>query len=100
MAFNQKIVLDVNGVELTFNVNVTAYNKYQNSTTMVNKIQPATNFLMSVVDDGDKKALKELLLQPAAALFVVGAIVEEYQPEFNITVKKSNSEQKTSAKAE
>lgn len=97
MAFEQKIVLDVNDVELKFNVNVAAYNKYQNSTTMVNKIQPATNFLMSVVDDSDKKALKELLQQPAAALHVVGAIVEEYQPEFNITVKKSNSEQQRSA---
>ena len=100
MAFEQKIELEVNDIDLTFNVNVTAYNKYQNSTTMVNKIQPATNFLMNVVDENDKKALKELLLQPAAALFIVGAIVEEYQPEFNITVKKSNSEQKTSAKAE
>ena len=100
MAFEQKIELDVNGVDLAFNVNVTAYNKYQNSTTMVNKIQPATNFLMSVVEDSDKKALKEMLLQPAAALFIVGAIVEEYQPEFNITVKKSNSGQEKSAKAE
>lgn len=100
MAFEQKIELEVNDIDLTFHVNVTAYNKYQNSTTMVNKIQPATNFLMSVVDDNDKKALKEMLLQPAAALHIVGAIVEEYQPEFNITVKKSSSGQKTSAKTE
>lgn len=100
MAFEQKVTLDVNDVELTFNVNVAAYNKYQNSTTMVNKIQPATNFLMNVVADSDKKSLKEILQQPGAALHIVGAIVEEYQPEFNITVKKSNSEQKKSAKTE
>lgn len=100
MAFDQRIELEVNDIDLIFNVNVTAYNKYQNSTTMVNKIQPATNFLMSVVDDSTKSDLKNLLKQPAAALHIVSAIVDEYQPEFNITVKKSSSEQKTSVKAE
>lgn len=100
MAFNQKIVLDVNDVELKFDVNVAAYNKFQNTSTMVNKIQPATNFLMNVVDDSDKKTLKDILQQPGAAMYIVSAIVDEYQPEFNITVKKSNSEQKTSAEAE
>ncbi len=100
MAFNQKIVLDVNDVELNFDVNVAAYNKFQNTSTMVNKIQPATNFLMNVVDDSDKKKLKEFLLQPGAAMYIVSAIVDEYQPEFNITVKKSNSEQKISEKTE
>lgn len=100
MAFNQKIVLDVNDVELKFDVNVAAYNKFQNTSTMVNKIQPATNFLMNVVDDSDKKTLKDILQQPGAAMYIVSAIVDEYQPEFNITVKKSNSEQKTSEKPE
>jgi hypothetical protein len=100
MAFNQKIVLDVNDVELKFDVNVAAYNKFQNTSTMVNKIQPATNFLMNVVDDSDKKILKDILQQPGAAMYIVSAIVDEYQPEFNITVKKSNSEQKTSEKPE
>jgi len=100
MAFNQRIVLDVNDVELKFDVNVAAYNKFQNTSTMVNKIQPATNFLMNVVDDSDKKTLKDILQQPGAAMYIVSAIVDEYQPEFNITVKKSNSEQKTSEKTE
>lgn len=100
MAFEQKIELDVNGDELKFNVNVAAYNKFQNASTLVNKIQPATNFLMNVVDDSDKKKLKEILQQPGAAMYIVSAVVDEYQPEFNITVKKSNSEQKTSEKTE
>ena len=100
MAFEQRVVLDVNGVELVFNVNVTAYNKYQNSTNMVNKIQPATNFLLAVVDDESKSELKKVIQQPGAALHIVSAVIEEYQPEFNITVKKSNSGQSTSAKAE
>ncbi len=97
MAFEQKVELEVNDVELTFNLNVTAYNKYQNSTSMVNKVQPATNFLMAVVDDKSKSDLKKIIQAPGAALHIAAAVVDEYQPEFNITVKKSNSEQKTTA---
>jgi len=99
MSFNQKIELDVNDVELVFNVNVTAYNKYQNSLSLVNKVQPATNFLMAVVDDTSKADLKKMIKQPGAAIHIASAIVDEYQPEFNITVKKSSSEQLTSAEA-
>jgi|GEM_PF-675683 len=93
MAFDQKVELEVNDVELAFNLNVTAYNKYQNSTSMVNKVQPATNFLMAVVDDESKAELKKIIKAPGAALHIAAAVVDEYQPEFNITVKKSNSEQ-------
>jgi hypothetical protein len=97
MAFEQRVELEVNGVDLVFNLNVTAYNKYQNSTSMVNKVQPATNFLMAVVDDNSRPELKKMIQAPGAALHIAAAVVDEYQPEFNITVKKSNSEQKKSA---
>ena len=88
MALEQKIILEVNDIELSFNVNVTAYNKFLKQSNQVNKIQPATNFLMTVVDSECKAALKEMLALPGAALHLVGSVVEEYQPEFNITVKK------------
>ncbi len=88
MALEQQITLEVNDIELAFNVNVTAYNQFLNQSTQTNKIQPATNFLMAIVDNGSKASLKELLSQPGAALHLVGSVVEEYQPEFNITVKK------------
>lgn len=94
MAFEQRVELEVNDTELAFNLNVTAYNKYQNSTSLVNKVQPATNFLMAVVDESSKADLKKIIQAPGAALHIAAAIVDEYQPEFNITVKKSNSEQK------
>jgi hypothetical protein len=93
MALEQKIELEVGEQEFEFNVNVTAYNKFLNSSSPVNKIQPATNFLMSVINDKHKKALKEFLKQPGAALQMAGAVIEEYQPEFNISVKKSKSAQ-------
>ncbi|SGY86821.1 Putative phage gene [Moritella viscosa] len=43
---------------------------------------------MTVVDNECKSTLKEMLALPGAALHLVGSVVEEYQPEFNITVKK------------
>lgn len=92
MAFERHITLETPVGEITFNVNGADYNKYINSTQPNNKVQPATNFLLNTVVEADAKKLKELVQQPGAALFLVGAIVEEYQPEFNFTVKKSKAE--------
>ncbi|MBB1338188.1 putative phage tail assembly chaperone [Pseudoalteromonas sp. SR44-2] len=92
MAFEKNITLETPVGEITFNVNGADYNKYINSTQPNNKVQPATNFLLNTVVEADAKKLKELVQQPGAALFLVGAIVEEYQPEFNFTVKKSKAE--------
>lgn len=88
MALEQKITLEVNDKDFKFNVNSAAYNKFLNNSSQGVKTQGATNFLMDVVDPSDRKILKELLQQPGAAQHVVGAVVEQYQPEFNITVKK------------
>jgi len=88
MALEQKITLEVNDAEFVFNVNAAAYNKFLNTSSQGVKIQGATNFLMDVVDDTNRKDLKDLLKKPGAAHNVVGAVVEQYQPEFNITVKK------------
>lgn len=88
---NTQIVIDTGTNEFAFNVNSVTYNKYLNSTTPNNKIQPATNFLMNTVEESQSKALKALLLQPGAALQLASAVLEEFQPEFNFTVKKSKS---------
>ncbi|MCL1123302.1 putative phage tail assembly chaperone [Shewanella surugensis] len=100
MALEQTITLEVNDSEFSFDVDITSYNKYINTNNPQNKVQPATNFLLSVVKKEHRKSLKEFLTLPGASMYLVGAIVEEYQPEFNITVKKSNSKQETSAETE
>lgn len=87
----KQINIDVGTAEFTFNVTLPLYNKYLNSITPSNKIQPATNFLMSTVEPEQSKDLKALLTQPGAALHLAAAVVEDYQPEFNFTVKKSSS---------
>ncbi|ENN97610.1 MULTISPECIES: putative phage tail assembly chaperone [Pseudoalteromonas] len=92
MAFEKKITLETPVGDITFNVNAADYNKYINATQPNNKVQPATNFVLNTVVESDAKKVQELVKQPGAALFLVGAIVEEYQPEFNFTVKKSKAE--------
>lgn len=101
MALEKEIILDFDGTELAFEVNLAAYNKYQNTIAMNNKIQPATNFLLSVANTKTKKTLREIFEAfPGAALNICAFVTDDYQPEFNITVKKSSSEQVKSAKAE
>ncbi len=100
MAFEKKIKLDVQGAEMVFNANVTAYNKFINDSTPKDKIKPAFNFLTTIVDPSSRTAVIDFMKKPGATMFLVGAVVEEYQEDFDITVKKSNSEQLTSEKAE
>lgn len=91
MALTKPIIIDAGTTEFKFSVDTQSYNKYINSITPNNKVQPATNFLMSTVDESQVKELKELLQQPGAALHLAATVVEDYQPEFNFTVKKSKN---------
>lgn len=100
MAFEKKINLDVEGTEMVFNANVTAYNKFINDSTPKDKIKPAFNFLTTIVEPSSRTALLAFMKKPGATMFLAGAVVEEYQEDFDITVKKSNSEQLTSEETE
>lgn len=91
MALAKQIIIDAGTTEFKFNVDTPSYNKYINSVTANNKVQPATNFLMSTVEESQVKELKDLMQQPGAALHLAAAVVEDFQPEFNFTVKKSKS---------
>ncbi|MDO6426237.1 putative phage tail assembly chaperone [Thalassotalea sp. 1_MG-2023] len=88
MAFEKKITLTVNGEDMVFNVNVAAYNKYINDTTPKDKVKPAFNFITAIVDPKSREAAIEFMKKPGGALHLLGAIVEEYQEDFDITVKK------------
>jgi hypothetical protein len=88
MAFEQKITLIVEDKELVFNANVTAYNKYINDSTPKDKVKPAYNFLSTIVDPASRKDALEFMKKPGATMFLLGALVEEYQEDFDITVKK------------
>lgn len=90
MAFEKKIELEVNDLSLAFNVNASAYNKYITGSMKPtsNGLQLATNFLTSVVDESCKDELIKFIKQPGAALHILSAVIEDYQPDFDISVKK------------
>ena len=58
------------------------------------------SFIFHFLDDDSKAELKKVIKQPGGALFLAGSLVEEYQPDFDIKVKKSKSEQETSEKTD
>ena len=89
MAFEKEITIAVNGKDWKFNVNATAFNKYLNSLgKQTPMVQSATNFLTSTIDDKQRKEFIEFVQLPGAALNLVGPLVEEYQEDFEVTVKK------------
>ncbi|PHI38329.1 hypothetical protein CBQ28_04410 [Pseudoalteromonas sp. GCY] len=92
MAFEQKITVETQDGDITFNINGADYNKFINSSLPNNRIQPATNFLLNTVIESDAKKLRELVKQPGASILLASVVVEEYQPEFEFTIKKSKAE--------
>ncbi|BEA72136.1 hypothetical protein D9F79_08980 [Escherichia coli] len=82
-----QIKLTVGGVDITFEPNQTAYNKFINEMAMDNKVAPAHNYLTRIVAAETKDALAEILKRPGAALQLAGKVNEIYAPELEIEVK-------------
>lgn len=83
----EKIKLVVSGVELVFEPNTTAYNKFINDMSMDNKVAPAVAYLNRIVSADSKEALADMVQRPGAALQLVGKINEIFAPELEIEVK-------------
>ena len=89
MALEKKIELEVNNVELVFNVNLAAYDKYIDELVPNQKKKPATNFLTSTVASECKEALLKMFQSsPGVAIHLCASVIDEYQPDFDIAVKK------------
>lgn len=83
----EQIKLAVAGVDVVFEPNQTAYNKFINDMAMDNKVTPAHNYLNRIVTAETKEALAEILKRPGAALQLVAKVNEIYAPELEIEVK-------------
>lgn len=89
---NTKIIeLQIGDKDLIFNVTLEAYNQCVNAIQMNNKVAPMQNFLMSVAaNDSTKEAVKQAY-QDALTSDLFGALVKEFKPDVEITVKKSKA---------
>lgn len=82
-----KIKLAVNGTELIFEPNTTAYNKFINEMAMDNKMAPANNYLRRIVAADCKEALDVILEIPGSALQIVGFVNDQFAPKLDIELK-------------
>lgn len=83
----EQIKLAVAGVDIVFEPNQTAYNKFINDMSMDNKVAPAHTYLTRIVTADTKETLTEVLKRPGAALQLVAKVNEIYAPELEIEVK-------------
>nr|VFK16714.1 MAG: Phage tail assembly chaperone [Candidatus Kentron sp. LFY] len=86
-----ELVIECDGEnkELCFEVGIRDYNRFVNNVSHDNKVAPAHNFCMQTVVEKDKPALQKILTKPGTCISISGAIIEEYQPDIEVSVKKS-----------
>lgn len=91
MTERTEITLDVAGQDFDFVMDAALMTKYINSLTPANKVAPAHNLLMTSVNQDQKASLKPLLANPMTAIQIAGALIEEYSPTVEVTVKKRSA---------
>lgn len=91
MTERTEITLEVGENEFAFTIDPVLMTKYINSLTPSNKVAPANNLLMTAVNQEQKATLKPLLANPMTAIQLAGALIEEYSPTVEVTVKKRSA---------
>ncbi|CAI2036249.1 putative phage tail assembly chaperone [Serratia proteamaculans] len=87
MSDKVKIEIKVNGLDLVFEPNVTAFNKFINEMSTDNKVAPATNFLRRIVHPDSKVDLDKIIALPGGAVKLAGKVNDIYSPELEFEVK-------------
>lgn len=89
MSDKQIITLSINGTELQFEPNLTAYNQLINSSAREkNAVGVVNEYLTKIVTPDSRAALKELLLRPGVGMQISQVVNDEYAPALDIEVKK------------
>ncbi|PSL95069.1 putative phage tail assembly chaperone [Pseudomonas sp. R9.37] len=91
MTDTRDITLEVGDKEFTFALTPQDVTKYFNAVTQANKVSPANNLLVTTVKQEERATLKPLLGNPVLVMQLAGALLEEYGPDVEITVKKPSS---------
>lgn len=91
MTDKREITLEVGDKEFTFELTPQDVTKYFNAVTQANKVAPANNLLVTTVNQEQRATLKPLLGNPVFVMQLAGALLEEYSPDVEITVKKPST---------
>lgn len=88
MTDRRAITVQIGEDEFTFSLSPQDVTKYFNAVTPNNKVAPSNNLLTGTVLAEQLPALRPLLGNPVLTLQVAGALLEEYAPDVEVTVKK------------
>lgn len=91
MTDKREITLEVGDKEFTFELTPQDVTKYFNAVTQANKVAPANNLLVTTVKQEERATLKPMLGNPVFVMQLTGALLEEYSPDVEITVKKPST---------
>ncbi|NWD24868.1 hypothetical protein HX864_16470 [Pseudomonas yamanorum] len=91
MTDKREITLEVGDKEFTFELTPQDVTKYFNAVTQANKVAPANNLLVTTVKQEERATLKPMLGNPVFVMQLAGALLEEYSPDIEITVKKPST---------
>lgn len=93
MTERTELTLEIGDQSLDFVIDPALMTKYINALTPQNKVAPANNLLVNAVVPAHKELLKPLLANPMTVLSIAGALIEDYAPTVEITVKKRSATQ-------
>jgi hypothetical protein len=88
MSERREITLQLGDQEFTFTIDAKDVTKYFNSVTPNNKVAPSHNLLTTTVQQTQLATLRPLLGNPVLTMQAAGALLEEYAPDVEVTVKK------------
>ncbi|MDQ0982546.1 MULTISPECIES: putative phage tail assembly chaperone [Pseudomonas] len=91
MTDKREITLEVGDKEFTFELTPQDVTKYFNAVTQTNKVAPANNLLVNTVKQEERATLKPMLGNPVLVMQLAGALLEEYSPDVEVTVKKPST---------
>lgn len=85
------ITLSIADNDFDFTLGAPEVTKYFNAMTQTNKVAPAHNLLSTTVKADQREALKPYLSNPVTTIQIAGALLEEFSPDVEITVKKPSA---------
>ena len=85
----KNIVLIVGEQELSFNPTEADYGEYMAEVAQGEVVNASHNFLVNIVDEESKEALRDITKEnPSAALQITGEVLKQYTPKLQIKIKK------------
>ncbi|YP_009948792.1 putative tail assembly chaperone [Vibrio phage PV94] len=83
------IVLTIGNIDLSFTPTEADYGEYMTEVAQGDLVNASHNFVMSIVDEESKDALRDITKEnPGAAMQITSEVLKEYTPKLQIKVKK------------